>query len=122
MATRTELPKGTTEMSEAHAMKLQNHKAAVAPTKRKTTPKKVEGEGILASLCTLLCDHQLGMCALVRVPSHVPATNSSDRHLCKPLMPPLLHTHHLPSRAESDLQVFPNVLLQPRNEHVWLWH
>lgn len=33
----------------------------MAPKKRKMQPKKVDDEGLLASLCTLISDHQIGM-------------------------------------------------------------
>jgi acyl-CoA-dependent ceramide synthase len=60
MATKTEMPNCTTELSAAHMAELQQQKAAVAPKKRKTTPKKLEDAGLLATLGQLLCDHQIG--------------------------------------------------------------
>jgi acyl-CoA-dependent ceramide synthase len=61
MATRTALPSGTEEVSRAHTTDLQEQKVAMAPKRRKTSPKKMENEGLLATLGTLMCDHQIGM-------------------------------------------------------------
>jgi acyl-CoA-dependent ceramide synthase len=32
-----------------------------ATKRRKTQPKKAADEGLLAALCTLICEHQIGM-------------------------------------------------------------
>jgi acyl-CoA-dependent ceramide synthase len=46
-------------MSRTQAVDMQAQKMAVTPKRRKTAPKKVE-EGLLASLCTLVAEHQIG--------------------------------------------------------------
>jgi acyl-CoA-dependent ceramide synthase len=61
MATKTVLPNGSDTMSRAHAAEMQEQKVDIAPKRRKTSSRKVEDEGLLVSLCTLVCDHQIGM-------------------------------------------------------------
>ncbi|KAF2134715.1 longevity assurance proteins LAG1/LAC1 [Dothidotthia symphoricarpi CBS 119687] len=61
MATKTAPPNGTATLNKAHTAELQEHKVVVAPRRRGIKPKKVEDEGLMASLCTLLCDHQMGI-------------------------------------------------------------
>jgi hypothetical protein len=48
--------------------------------------------------------------------------DSMHRHLSKPPRTPLPHAHFLSPRAESDHQILPDVVLQPRNEHVRMWY
>jgi acyl-CoA-dependent ceramide synthase len=71
MATKTALHNGSVAPSTTHS-----DKAAIVPKRRKQSPKKVEDEGLMASLCTLICNHQIGM------------------SLC-PCYLPLAFTHHL---------------------------
>jgi acyl-CoA-dependent ceramide synthase len=71
MATKTALRNGSVAPNTMHA-----DKAAVAPQRRKQSLKKVEDEGLMASLCTLICNHQIGM------------------SLC-PCRLPLASTHHV---------------------------
>jgi acyl-CoA-dependent ceramide synthase len=61
MATKTAVPNGNGTLSRSHAAEVQEQKVAIAPKRRKTSSKKAEDEGLLASLCTLVCDHQIGM-------------------------------------------------------------
>jgi len=60
MATKTAQPNGNGNMSRVHAAELQEEKIAIAPKRRKQA-KKVEDEGLVASLCTLVCEHQIGI-------------------------------------------------------------
>jgi acyl-CoA-dependent ceramide synthase len=71
MATKTALRNGSAAPST-----MQQDKAAAAPKRRKQSPKKVEDEGLMASLCTLICNHQIGMSM-------------------RPCRLPLTSTHHL---------------------------
>ncbi|KAJ4311370.1 Sphingosine N-acyltransferase lag1 [Neodidymelliopsis sp. IMI 364377] len=61
MATKTELQNGSATVNGASKAQAHDQKSAVAPKRRKTVPKKVEDEGLMASLCTLICDHQIGI-------------------------------------------------------------
>ncbi|CAO2654098.1 Nn.00g108310.m01.CDS01 [Neocucurbitaria sp. VM-36] len=61
MATETTLPNGNGTLSRAHAAEIQEQKVAVTPKRRKTQSKKVDDEGLLTSLCMLLCEHQIGI-------------------------------------------------------------
>jgi acyl-CoA-dependent ceramide synthase len=61
MATKTALPNGNSIPDKAHTAKLQSQKAAVAWKRPKTNSKKLQDEGLLATLGGLVCDHQLGM-------------------------------------------------------------
>jgi acyl-CoA-dependent ceramide synthase len=61
MATKTALPNVNGAMSKAHTAELREQKVTVAPARRKPGSKKAKDEGLLASLCTLVCDHQIGM-------------------------------------------------------------
>jgi acyl-CoA-dependent ceramide synthase len=56
MATKTALRNGSVAPNTMHA-----DKAAVAPQRRKQSLKKADDEGLIASLCTLICNHQIGM-------------------------------------------------------------
>ena len=56
MATKTALHNGSVAPNTMHS-----DKATVVPKRRKQSPKKVEDEGLMASLCTLICNHQIGM-------------------------------------------------------------
>ncbi|KAJ4341508.1 Sphingosine N-acyltransferase lag1 [Ascochyta clinopodiicola] len=61
MPTKTALQNGSITANDAPKVQLQDQKSAVAPKRRKIAPKKVEDEGLMASLCTLICDHQIGI-------------------------------------------------------------
>jgi len=63
MATKAALPNGNGSMSRAHSAELKEQKMAIAPPRRKQA-KKVEDEGLVASLCTLVCEHQIGISSL----------------------------------------------------------
>lgn len=63
MATKTALQNGSATVSGAHTAELHHQKTAAAPKRRKTTSKKVEDEGLGATLCTLICNHQIGTLA-----------------------------------------------------------
>lgn len=54
MATTTALHNG------ASKAELHNQNTAAAPKRRKPVSKKTEDEGIGATLCTLICNHQIG--------------------------------------------------------------
>lgn len=60
MSTKTTLQNGSVTANSAHKAQLRNQKAAVAPKRRKAVPKKVEDEGLMGTLCTLICHHQIG--------------------------------------------------------------
>jgi len=60
MATKTTPPNRDSTMDRAHAADGQEKKVTAAAARRKTSPKKAKDEGLLASLCALVCDHQLG--------------------------------------------------------------
>jgi len=60
MATKTELPNGNGILSRAHAAEVQEQKITAAPKRRKTGFKKVDNQSLFASLCALVCDHQIG--------------------------------------------------------------
>ena len=60
MATNVALQNGSVIANGAHKAQLQDEKTATTVKRRKTIPKKVEDEGLMASLCTLICDHQIG--------------------------------------------------------------
>lgn len=64
MATKTALPNGNVAVNGAHKTQSHDQKMAIAPKRRKTAPKKVEDDGLMASLCTLICDHQIGTLSL----------------------------------------------------------
>ncbi|KAF9701767.1 hypothetical protein EKO04_000905 [Ascochyta lentis] len=61
MATKTALQNGSTTANGATKAQSQDQKMLVAPKRRKVAPKKAEDEGLMASLCTLICDHQIGI-------------------------------------------------------------
>ncbi|CAN9122936.1 unnamed protein product [Alternaria alternata] len=48
-------------LSKTHSLHMQTQKAPPAPKRRKMQAKKVDDEGLMASLCTLICDHQIGI-------------------------------------------------------------
>jgi len=48
-------------LGKTHTADMQAQKLPTAPKRRKMQAKKVEDEGLMASLCTLICDHQIGM-------------------------------------------------------------
>ena len=60
MATKTALQNGNVTTNGAHKAQLLSQKVASSPKRRKPTPKKVEDEGLMATLCTLICKHQIG--------------------------------------------------------------
>ena len=60
MATKTALQNGSVAAKDSHKTQLKDQKTVAAPKRRKTSPKKVEDEGLMASLCTLICSHQIG--------------------------------------------------------------
>lgn len=47
----------------AHKAQSDNQMTAAAPKRRKPASKKVDDEGLMGTLCTLICDHQIGMFA-----------------------------------------------------------
>ncbi|KAF1945581.1 longevity assurance proteins LAG1/LAC1 [Clathrospora elynae] len=61
MATKTTLPNGNGTLAKTHVADIQEQKAPIAPQRRKTLPKKVDDEGLMGSLCTLICEHQIGI-------------------------------------------------------------
>ncbi|KAG9206743.1 sphingosine N-acyltransferase lag1 [Epicoccum nigrum] len=61
MATKTALQNGSVTANGAHTAQVHSEKTAISPKRRKTAPKKVEDEGLMASLCTLICNHQIGI-------------------------------------------------------------
>lgn len=63
MAHSTELPNGNGGLDKTHTAVMQEHKAAIAPKRRKMHPKKLDDGGLVTSLCTLFCDHQIGKLA-----------------------------------------------------------
>jgi acyl-CoA-dependent ceramide synthase len=67
MAAKTALPNGNGAESKAYSAELQAQRAAMAPKRSKKSPKKVQSEGLLASLCALVCNHQLGMSPAARL-------------------------------------------------------
>ena len=60
MATKTALQNGSVSANGAHKAQLPSQKVASAPKRRKPAPKKVEDEGLMGTLCTLVCNHQIG--------------------------------------------------------------
>jgi hypothetical protein len=112
MATKTAPPNGSGAESRARTVELQTQKTAVAPKMSKNNPKKVQNEGLLASLCALVCDHQLGTSLAVPELVHGSATDLVYRHHHQPPRPPLPHAHILSPREKSNQQVLSNVLLQ----------
>ncbi len=60
MATKTALQNGSITANGTHKTQLQAQNTAAAPKRRKTAPKKVEDEGLMTSLCMLICNHQIG--------------------------------------------------------------
>ncbi|KAH7091655.1 TLC domain-containing protein [Paraphoma chrysanthemicola] len=47
--------------NSTHAAEVQEQKIAIAPKRRKTSTKKPKDEGLMATLCALVCDHQIGI-------------------------------------------------------------
>lgn len=60
MATKTALQNGSVTANGAHKAELHNQKTAATPKRRRAASKKVEDEGLMATLCTLICNHQIG--------------------------------------------------------------
>jgi hypothetical protein len=61
MATKTALPNRNGTMARTHAADVKEHTVAIAPKRRKTSPRKPEDLGLIASLSAMVCDHQIGM-------------------------------------------------------------
>ena len=51
---------GNGALGKTHTADMQAQKLPNAPKRRKVQAKKVQDEGLMASLCTLICDHQIG--------------------------------------------------------------
>jgi acyl-CoA-dependent ceramide synthase len=80
MATKTALPDDNGAESLARTAELQAQKAAIAPKRSLKGPKKVQNEGLLASVCTLVCDHQLGTSLAIPELTHSLGTDHVYRH------------------------------------------
>jgi acyl-CoA-dependent ceramide synthase len=65
MATKTAPPNANGTLNSTHAAELQEQKIAIAPKRRKTSTKKPKDEGLMATLCALVCDHQIGMLSVI---------------------------------------------------------
>ncbi|KAH6644213.1 TLC domain-containing protein [Boeremia exigua] len=61
MATATAPQNGAAAAIGAHKAQPCDQKTASAPKRRKPTAKKVEDEGLLGTLCALICNHQIGI-------------------------------------------------------------
>ncbi|KAH8725470.1 TLC domain-containing protein [Phaeosphaeriaceae sp. PMI808] len=61
MATKAIQANSAMTESRAHPAELHEHKVAVAPQRRYPGPKKAKEKGLLGSLCSLLCNHQIGI-------------------------------------------------------------
>ncbi|PZD37361.1 LAG1, Protein transporterTRAM [Pyrenophora tritici-repentis] len=63
MAAKATLPAGNGALREMRTAETPDMSMATAPKRRKpkTKAKKVEDEGLIASLCTLICEHQIGI-------------------------------------------------------------
>jgi acyl-CoA-dependent ceramide synthase len=61
MATTTPLPNAHGAFGPTHVADVPEPKAHDVLKRRKNKSKKVEDESLMASLCTLICDHQIGM-------------------------------------------------------------
>lgn len=63
MATKTSLANGNGTIRTSHSVESQTQKTAIAPKRRKVQKKKKksEDEGLAATICTLICDHQIGI-------------------------------------------------------------
>lgn len=61
MAAKATMPPAIGTPQKSHTANIQAEKAPTAPKKRKMQPKKADDEGLLATLCTLISDHQIGM-------------------------------------------------------------
>jgi very-long-chain ceramide synthase len=65
MASKTQSPNGSAngKLENGHAAEVHQHKSAAAPKRRKTPPGKADEQGLLATVCSLICDHQIGRLA-----------------------------------------------------------
>ncbi|KAH7551202.1 hypothetical protein BM1_10076 [Bipolaris maydis] len=61
MAAKATMTPASGAPQKSRTANIQAEKAPMAPKKRKTQPKKADDEGLLASLCTLISDHQIGI-------------------------------------------------------------
>lgn len=61
MASKTAPPNGNGALRRTLPEDAQEQKLAVAPRRRKPQPKTPEDEGLMATLCTLICNHQIGI-------------------------------------------------------------
>jgi hypothetical protein len=61
MAHKATMPPTSGALEKSHTANTHAENAPTASRKRKTQPKKVEDDGLMASLCTLICNHQIGM-------------------------------------------------------------
>lgn len=68
MASKTAPPNGNGALRRTLPEDAQEQKLAVAPRRRKPQPKTPEDEGLMATLCTLICNHQIGMFAWQTIP------------------------------------------------------
>jgi acyl-CoA-dependent ceramide synthase len=48
-------------LGKTHQAEMQPQKLPTAPKRRKMQANKAEDEGLIASLCTLICEHQIGI-------------------------------------------------------------
>lgn len=123
MATKTALPNGNGMTEKANTAKFQSQKAAVASKRPKTNSKNLQDEGLLATLGSLVCDHQLGaFTTFTSLRFSQSATNilcRNHRQYCHSHCP---HTHILSPRKKSNRQVSAIVVLQSRNKTVRMWH
>jgi len=62
MAAKPTLPAGNGVLREMRTAQSPDVSMATVPKRRKPRPraKKVDDEGLVASLCTLICEHQIG--------------------------------------------------------------
>lgn len=68
MATKTSLANGNGTLQQTHSVDNQVRQTTVLPKRRKVQQKKkIEDEGLMATLCTLICDHQIGTIPLCSV-------------------------------------------------------
>lgn len=101
MATKTALPNGSITAKGTHTAQLHNEKTAAAPKRRKAAPKKAEDEGLMGSLCTLICNHQIGTPTL-RAPTFLtPSANFLAAGISVNLLSLLFLTHVFFPRARD---------------------
>lgn len=61
MATKAAMPAGSRALGNTHASTIHTEKVPTAPKRPRTSQTKPEDEGLVASLCMLICNHQIGM-------------------------------------------------------------